>query len=405
MLYILTLFRSQLKPFMTYDVAAFKIQNLFHGRKAHHLVVELLQAQYNKIYDRDTGHFYYFYDGILTPTPTDPAFRVKSLLATPVQWKKPLILFSKDIKIVFTEDLAALRIQFAFRTMKAKQFMRILVRKFFQYCYDPITGKHYYRNTVNGHSMWRKPFSLGREKWDPEDVREWDVDEVVYFFRKLGFKKYGYCDAIKDYSVDGLLLLTFEWEDYNYLGITQSMHIKQTLLQLHRRKWFHSHIDHPGDIERRDRLRRHHNVDAAARLLQRKYRARYGRARFRALQEVIRLGRQKADREAAMRDGQNWWPHRVRDFSGLDPTIKVQHGKRRIFQTIKGWGNYEGDKFIPGPEALSDTHISAEYAIKLDKVETKFTGGDVTDALNAIDVSQDHIMGGAKKGASSKRFN
>jgi hypothetical protein len=66
---------------------------------------------------------------------------------------------------VFTEDLAALRIQFAFRTMKAKQFMRVLVRTFFQYCYDPITGKKYYRNTVTGHSMWRKVRSgWGRRK-------------------------------------------------------------------------------------------------------------------------------------------------------------------------------------------------------------------------------------------------
>ena len=155
--------------------------------------------------------------------------------------------------------------------MKARQFMKTLVRTFFQYCYDPITGKHYYRNSVNGHSMWRKPRMLGKEKFDPEDVRQWGIDEVCYFFRKMGFKKFGYVEAIRQYEVDGPLLLTFEWEDYNYLGMTQSMHIKQTLLQLHRRPWYLTHIDHPRDIERRDRLRRHHNVDAAARLLQRKY--------------------------------------------------------------------------------------------------------------------------------------
>ena len=73
---------------------------------------------------------------------------------------------------------------------------------------------------------------LGRENWDPSDVREWGIDEVAYFFRRMGFKKYGYVDSIRKYAVDGKLLLTFEWEDYNYLGMVQSMHIKQTLLQV-----------------------------------------------------------------------------------------------------------------------------------------------------------------------------
>jgi len=105
-----------------------------------------------------------------------------------VSWKKPKNFYSQDAKLLFTEDLAALRIQFAFRNMKAKQFMRILVRTFFKFCYDPITGKWYYRNTVNNHSMWRKPRMLGKEKWDPEDCRHWGVDEVAYFFRKMGYK-------------------------------------------------------------------------------------------------------------------------------------------------------------------------------------------------------------------------
>jgi hypothetical protein len=53
---------------------------------------------------------------------------------------------------------------------------------------------------------------LGKELWDPTDVREWSVSEVAYFFRRMGFKKFGYVDAIRKYSVDGKLLLTFEWE-------------------------------------------------------------------------------------------------------------------------------------------------------------------------------------------------
>jgi len=288
---------EELRPFMTYDIAAFKIQNLYRVRVAHREVVERLTDQYDKIYDRESGFFYYYYNGVLNPTPTDPNNRNRNFLMEEVTWKKPVNFYSKDAKLLFTEDLAALRIQFAFRNMKAKQFMRILVRTFFDYRYDPITGRHYYRNTVNGHSMWRKPRMLGREKWDPEDVRHFDVDEVVYFFRRLGFKKFGYVDAVRQYQIDGLLLLTFEWEDYVYLGVKQSMHIKQIMLALQRRPWYATHIDHPKDLQRRDRLRRHHNIDAAARLLQKKFRERYARALTRRFHEILRVQKQKEEIE------------------------------------------------------------------------------------------------------------
>jgi hypothetical protein len=79
---------DELKPFMSYDDAAFKIQNMYHVRVAHKLIVEMIQAQFDKIYDRDSGHFYYFYNGIKAPTPEDPKNVVKSFLAVPVQWKK-----------------------------------------------------------------------------------------------------------------------------------------------------------------------------------------------------------------------------------------------------------------------------------------------------------------------------
>jgi len=81
--------RSQdLRPFMGYDEAAFKIQNIYHVRKAHKKVVGMIREQYDKIYDRTSGHFYYFYNGHVAPTPEDPRNRVRSFLANPVMWKK-----------------------------------------------------------------------------------------------------------------------------------------------------------------------------------------------------------------------------------------------------------------------------------------------------------------------------
>ena len=173
--------------------------------------------------------------------------------------------------------------------------------------------------------------------------------------------------------------------------------------------WYHTHIDHPSDISRRDRLRRHHNVDAAARLLQRKFRRRYARARIKQFHEIIRVQRAKDDAERARVEGQNWWPSRVRGaYTGLDPGLKVSHGKRRVALGVKGWGHYEGAEFVPGPEGLTDAHVSRWYTARLnrDETEMKFTGGDITDAMNAVDASMDHIaFGGGGKKASSKRFN
>ena len=400
--------KLELCSFITPDAAAFKIQSLHRVRKARRRVVELIIEQFEKIYDRESGHFYYFYNGfphVGPPTEDNPkCLPIKSKLVHEVQWKKPVNLYSKDCKVLFTRDLAALRIQFAFRTMKAKQFMRTLVRHFFRYHYDTITGKWFYLNTVNSHSMWRKPYMLGRELWDPDDVRMWGVSEVEYFFRRLGFKKYGYVEAIKDYAIDGRLLLTFEWEDYNYLGMHQSMHIKQILLQLHKRRWYSTHIDHPKDIERRDILRRHHNVDAAARILQKKFRQRYAVARVKALKEVIRLKLAKDEIERQRIEGQNWWPQRVLEHTGYDPRIKNNYGKRKVFKGVKGWGTYLGGKFVPAPEGYDDVHVSRWYTDKLEK-KTGFTG-DMSAALAKIDDKDDHLTlhGGGKK-ESTKRFN
>ena len=122
---------------MSYDDAAFKIQNMYLVRVAHKLVVKKILEQYDKIYDRESGHFYYFYNGTPAPTPEDPKARVKSFLAREVQWKKPLNLYSNDCKIIFTEDLAALRIQFAFRTMKARQVRK---RCLFILCTKQMNG-------------------------------------------------------------------------------------------------------------------------------------------------------------------------------------------------------------------------------------------------------------------------
>ena len=70
---------------------------------------------------------------------------------------------------------------------------------------------------------------LGNEKWDPNDVREWEVKEVVIWLRRLHLKKY--VKAFERFQIDGKLLLALEWEDFVDLGIYKAVDIKRILLQ------------------------------------------------------------------------------------------------------------------------------------------------------------------------------
>lgn len=44
--------------------------------------------------------------------------------------------------------------------------------------HDPITGAERYRNLQTGEISAEKPLSLGSERWDPEDMMLWTVEEV-----------------------------------------------------------------------------------------------------------------------------------------------------------------------------------------------------------------------------------
>lgn len=46
--------------------------------------------------------------------------------------------------------------------------------------HDPITGEELYRSIQTGNVSSRKPLILGSERWDPDDMLQWNVDEVMY---------------------------------------------------------------------------------------------------------------------------------------------------------------------------------------------------------------------------------
>lgn len=94
--------KLELYPFLTEDGAAARIQGLYRAWAARVYTLQLLKYYYTKLYDRRKGEFYYSYDG-------------KSKILPLQNWQKPLLLtkrgFPSDLKPLYTEDVAAMRIQ------------------------------------------------------------------------------------------------------------------------------------------------------------------------------------------------------------------------------------------------------------------------------------------------------
>ena len=91
-----------LVPYYTDDEAASLIQGLYRMYQARLVVNPLLRKQFVKIFDRKKQHFYYAYIG-------------KSKIPPKSRWRKPYYMhrsgFIKDIIPIFSDDIAAIRIQ------------------------------------------------------------------------------------------------------------------------------------------------------------------------------------------------------------------------------------------------------------------------------------------------------
>ena len=165
---------------------------------------------------------------------------------------------------------------------------------------------------MTGVTLTKKPFLLGREPWDPEDVSHWDVKAVTIYFRRLGFKKYGYLVGVERYNVDGPLLLAFENTDLKNMGITKSIHIQKTIIDLSKRMIHNNNKNHPihkhETLIRRDRFRRHHQMMSAAETVQRMFRRRNAQLMAARLRRVIEIQKAKEMEVEKRLKGVGWWP-------------------------------------------------------------------------------------------------
>eukprot|EP00957_Ditylum_brightwellii_P144542 11010539-Ditylum_brightwellii.AAC.1 len=153
----------------------------------------MIHDQYIKVYDLKSGRFMYEYTGFFIDSSGPKqdiglVRREKSIIGPKtLSFVKPVNLYSKDLTPHFTTELAVLRIHLFVRFCLAKERVRTLVRKQYQRILDPVSGQYYYYNCRTGWTSWRKPFLLGNEQWDPSDARLWNIDDVAFYLRRLGY--------------------------------------------------------------------------------------------------------------------------------------------------------------------------------------------------------------------------
>ena len=314
----------ELAPFPSFDDAAFRIETCWRQRQARQFLIKLIRRYYDKIFSREFTRFYYYFNG-------------PSLLLPRVSWHKPHFLFWRDLRPYKNDDVAALLIQRQWLVFRSRQFVLQAIRSKFGAKKDPFTGRHIYTHNDTGKSSTRKPPLFGpKDEYDPEDMSLWDTYKLSIWFRRMGFKE----DAkeLFKFKIDGALLLSFEWQDFVALGITQSHQIKRILLDIEQRAFFADHHDLPVTLARRERLRYHHRVEEACIIIQRKYRRRFRRILTARLRETARLIYEREKLRRLREDGSLWWAAKM-------PQVRVpDHGKEfgndRLFIGYQGRGHF-----------------------------------------------------------------
>jgi hypothetical protein len=297
------------------------------------------------------GIFYYTFSG-------------KSTLVPRADWKPPAMCklrgYYNHILPVFTEDVAALTIQWKWRSHVVRQMLKQLVRLNFLERWDPVRQKYKYLNLNTDKLSDEKPMLLGSEPFDSTDVTIWDVERVVLFIRRLGYKKYGYVEIIRKFKVDGQLLLFFTTDDFRGIGITNRIHIRRIQMELNsifpasRRNI----IANTFRI-RREKLNGLKRINNAATVIQRYFRGYIGRleAHNTKIKRMIDI-KQALLAEESKIVGTWWLQHRLPPITS--PT--KDFGRRRDQYTTMGWGHWTSEGFVSIKDADEYLHSNPTRA-------------------------------------------
>ncbi|CAM9361288.1 unnamed protein product, partial [Discosporangium mesarthrocarpum] len=349
----LLLGNEELRPFLTREEAAFKIQQLHGNWKSRETAREHMRQEWSRVFSPQEKRYYFFYHG-------------KSPLILPqkARWRQPCRSIGGPWvwRPVLTEHMAALRIQNMWRAVAGMRGIRNLIRQAWAPLFqvysmenDPITGEDVYRSRQTGEVKDRKPLLLGKERWDPADMLLWGVDEVVIFIRRCGLRVHA--GKFRKFNIDGALLMTFDPEDFQLLGISNTVQVKKVLLEIERREAFVGYNTNPKDLLRRAALRQRQFEDTQAVVVQRWWRELTRKRLRKEWKRVCKTMHDIEEREAKRKESRRWWTDRVRDYTGLNADIKV-FGRRCEILGVRGWGHWKGEVWVPAPEGLGEAHRS-----------------------------------------------
>eukprot|EP01041_Mallomonas_annulata_P002585 gene2585-5057_t len=348
---------ADLHPHLTPDEAAARIQGMQRGWKARTKAILELFHQYNKIFHRGDGHFYY-------------AFVGSSRLISRQSWKKPLLLgcrgYPEDLQPVMTDDLYAMVIQRKWRAVLVWRFLRAIVRKSMRQDWDPVAAKNFYVNLNSYEVSYDKPWLLGREHWDPHYVPDWDIPEVVLFLRRLGLKRY--VTAVLKYGIDGSTLLVLEPEDYLIIGVESTIHVKKIMLALEQiyPSKARDLIGVPYYI-RREKIRKHGMFEAASTCIQRHYRGYLGRKHALYVRETVRLVVKSKVRTDMITAGSEWYTDQIRKL-GSNANLPVKRkvfGRYREHLSVQGYGSFKEEGWVAATDTVSDDNPTRKMTERL----------------------------------------
>ncbi|GFH49521.1 hypothetical protein CTEN210_05997 [Chaetoceros tenuissimus] len=184
--------------------AAIILQSFHRQVKATYFAFQCVQEQYMKVYDLESGRFVYVYRGRFDLYQNK--YVVSTLVRTKTLRRKPYPLRHHDLNVTFTTDLAVMRIQLFARYCFTIKRTRTIARRIWRRQLDPVSGRHFYFLPRLNIKQWHKPLIFGKERWNQNDLIEWDYSDVKLFFRRIGLKHHEVFVHIYELGLDGELL-------------------------------------------------------------------------------------------------------------------------------------------------------------------------------------------------------
>lgn len=347
--------KQELFPFLEPERAATICQNVYRIWTARFKTVIELKQQYEKIFDRRVGKFYYAYNG-------------PSRLLPRQSWRIPRFCgrrgYPRDIVPIYTVDVAALIIQRKWRALLVRRFLWALCRGTYEQIWDPVNGRWNYFHKEMKYLLEYKPLVLGNQSWDPSYIPDWDVDRVSIFLRRIGLKQY--VRTFRDYGTNGRALVLLDSEDFENLEVWSRVHRKKILTEINRvcPVYKKENISEAHAI-RREKIRKMKLLIYSSLKVQMAFRQYLARKELHLRKELRRLQKSSLDAAEELRKLSIWYAERddipSKKLAAINPYLETakeeddpldkmnylklppikSYGRNKVHLSAKGWGYYD----------------------------------------------------------------